>query len=60
MEINSEDGTRSNRKPYEKPQVRQVLLRAEEAVLGSCKTAATAGPANNRCKIFVKCSVIGS
>ena len=50
----------SNKKPYIKPQIKQVLLRAEEAVLGSCKTTAAAGPAQAKCKVAGKCSVIGS
>jgi hypothetical protein len=60
MGTNSEDGTRSNRKPYQKPQVRQVLLRAEEAVLGACKTQSGAGPAQSRCHLPHRCTPLGS
>ena len=39
------------RKPYCKPQVRQVPLHIEEAVLQACKTTAydTAGKSNQYC-----------
>lgn len=60
METNPQNGTGGKRKPYEKPQVSQVLLRAEEAVLGSCKTTAAVGPAQAHCKVAGKCSTIGS
>ena len=30
---------------YVKPQVKQILLKPEEAILGACKTSAIAGPA---------------
>jgi hypothetical protein len=43
------DGDRKELKPYTKPEVQQVALRAEEAVLGSCKTANTSGPGQARC-----------
>lgn len=32
------------KKPYAKPEVTQVPLRPEEAVLGACKTASGSGP----------------
>jgi hypothetical protein len=32
----------SPKKPYTKPEVKQVQLKPEEAVLGGCKTAPTA------------------
>jgi hypothetical protein len=60
MRINSQVGTGINKKPYVKPEVKQVLLRAEEAVLGSCKTTTAVGPAQAKCKVAGKCSVIGS
>jgi hypothetical protein len=37
------------RKPYVKPEVKQVPLRPEEAVLGFCKTATVAGPLQSTC-----------
>jgi hypothetical protein len=48
------------RKPYVKPQVRQVSLRPEEAVLGACKTTGVSGPAQSRCSIPVQCYTSGS
>ena len=41
-----------HKKLYVKPEVRQVLLKPEEAVLGGCKNAAAAGSAQpNKCSI---------
>lgn len=37
------DETRPRRKPYTKPEIKQVALRPEEAVLGNCKSSG-AGP----------------
>jgi hypothetical protein len=37
------------RRPYIKPEVKQVALRPEEAVLGACKTTAFAGPVDSAC-----------
>jgi len=37
------------RKPYLKPEVKQVALRPEEAVLGFCKTTVVAGPLSSAC-----------
>ena len=37
------------RKPYIKPEVKQVPLRPEEAVLGFCKTTTVAGPLSSPC-----------
>jgi hypothetical protein len=44
------------RKPYEKPQIQEVPLRPDEAVLGGCKTASTSGPAQHRCTVPSSCS----
>jgi len=43
--------TKGKRKPYSKPQVHQVKLKIEEAVLQACKTTAydTSGKANQYC-----------
>jgi len=48
------------RKPYAKPEVQQVSLRPEEAVLGSCKTAAVSGPGQFRCSSPSACSSLSS
>jgi hypothetical protein len=37
-------GDIKEKKPYTKPEVKQVLLKPEEAVLGGCKVSGTAGP----------------
>lgn len=39
----------SDKKPYTKPEIAQVALRPEEAVLGACKTSKVSGPGNPRC-----------
>jgi hypothetical protein len=44
------------RKPYSKPQIQEVPLRPEEAVLGGCKTASKSGSAQFRCTFPKKCS----
>lgn len=48
------------RKPYEKPKLSEVALRPDEAVLGSCKTASTAGPVEDTCGNMGGCFTIGS
>ena len=41
------------KKPYLKPEVRQVQLKPEEAVLGGCKISTFAGPARVTCDFGV-------
>jgi len=43
----------TQKKPYTKPEVRQVQLRPEEAVLGGCKTApgASGGMTGSLCSL---------
>lgn len=48
------------RKPYAKPELRQVPLRPEEAVLGNCKMTGFAGPAVSNCQPVTPCVTIGS
>jgi hypothetical protein len=51
------------RKPYHKPQIEQVRLSLEEAVLGSgCKTDGSSGPnASGACETnFTPCNIDGS
>jgi hypothetical protein len=48
------------KKAYVKPEIRQVALRAEEAVLGACKNASTSGPAQPKCTNAGGCSTSGS
>ncbi len=40
------------KKQYLRPEVTQVPLRPDEAVLGGCKTQGTAGPVNASCTQF--------
>jgi len=47
------------KKPYVKPEVTQVPLRPDEAVLGNCKTTNVSGPASTNCGMMV-CSTVGS
>ena len=47
------------RRPYRRPEVKQVALRPEEAVLGNCKITGSSGPATSNCTTFV-CSTVGS
>jgi hypothetical protein len=52
------------KKPYTKPEVKQVSLKPEEAVLGGCKTASTQNSANhpapNTCSFPTPCSAVAS
>ncbi len=48
------------RKPYVKPEVSEVELRPEEAVLGSCKKASAVGPLQAACNTPSNCSTIAS
>ena len=54
------DQQRQARKPYAKPDVQQVSLRPEEAVLGSCKTTKTSGPGQGKCSAPSACSTLAS
>jgi hypothetical protein len=47
------------KKKYEKPVVTRYPLRPEEAVLGFCKSNASAGPSNDSCLIS-QCFSFGS
>lgn len=47
------------KKTYVKPQLRKVDLKPEEAVLGNCKSGATAGPSAT-CSTPTACSTLGS
>ena len=49
------------KRPYVKPEIKQVALRPEEAVLGSCKGTAGTGPGTgSSCRRPGPCSTIGS
>lgn len=57
-EINEQEEIK--KKVYVKPQVRQVNLRPEEAVLGNCKAQAGLGPGSIGCNRPSACSSFGS
>jgi hypothetical protein len=50
----------AKKRPYSKPEIKQVSLRPEEAVLGSCKTAAVSGPGQAKCSSPSACSSLAS
>ena len=50
----------NKKKPYDKPDIRQVSLRPEEAVLGSCKTSKVSGPGNAKCSVPSSCFSLAS
>ncbi len=49
-------GPARRKKQYVKPEVKRVMLRPEEAVLGSCKTSKISGPGQGKCTIPSNCS----
>ncbi len=51
---------RSTKKPYVKPEMRQVSLRPEEAVLGGCKVAGPLGAGQPTCNAPAPCSALTS
>jgi hypothetical protein len=48
------------KRPYTKPQIQEVPLRPDEAVLGNCKTSSVSGPAQSRCNMPSACSTLAS
>jgi len=48
------------RKPYVKPEILEVPLRPEEAVLAGCKTGSKSGSTQSRCSQPSKCSTLTS
>ncbi len=46
------------KKPYMKPEVTQVPLRPEEAVLAACKVHSIAGPISNNCGNLICSSTV--
>lgn len=58
---NERDKAPRQKRAYQKPALIQVALKPDEAVLGSCKTASSAGPGGaNSCQAFGTCSSLGS
>jgi len=56
MDDTNTDQKPDERKPYVKPQIQEVPLRPDEAVLGGCKTSSTSGPAQATCTMPSPCS----
>lgn len=54
------DGQPTTKQPYAKPEIKQVSLRPEEAVLGSCKTNKISGPGQAKCSTPSACSSLTS
>ena len=50
----------AGKKHYVKPEVKRVMLRPEEAVLASCKTASSSGPGQKKCSQPSPCSSLAS
>lgn len=50
----------TDKRRYEKPELTQVSLRPEEAVLGACKKGNVSGPGQPKCNNPAPCSSIGS
>jgi len=57
-----ERSAKHSKKPYLKPEIKQVQLRPEEAVLGNCKTSGSSGPSGGDCGTcpVTGCSSCGS
>ena len=60
MTMTKKSDVEKPRKRYEKPELTQVSLRPEEAVLGVCKSASVAAAGHANCTITPKCSSVGS
>ena len=59
--MSNEDKSQQKRKrAYQKPELTQVSLKPEEAVLGICKTSTTTGPGQSKCTVPANCSTPGS
>jgi hypothetical protein len=59
MKDKLKQGAAQPRKPYKKPEVKQVRLKPEEAVLGGCKVGTFGGPVMT-CFNVTACSVLAS
>lgn len=60
MSDDSRQQPTTNKKRYSKPDIDQVSLRPEEAVLGSCKTTKISGPGQPKCSVPSACSSLAS
>ena len=59
-EARSTDQADGPKRPYAKPQIQEVPLRPEEAILGGCKTASVSGPAQKKCNQPASCAALTS
>lgn len=51
---------RTGKRAYQKPELTEVSLKPEEAVLGSCKRGGRSGPGQPKCLAPAPCSSSGS
>jgi len=58
MMKHKQGGDSKQKKPYTKPEIKQVQLKPEEAVLGGCKITGQFGPALSNCTLPPKCNAI--
>jgi hypothetical protein len=54
------ESDRTRKRAYQKPELTQVSLKPEEAVLATCKTTGVSGPAQSRCLTPAPCGASGS
>jgi hypothetical protein len=59
-ETTSKNLAEGEKRPYVKPQIQEVPLRPDEAVLGGCKTASVSGNTQHRCDSPSPCSALTS
>jgi hypothetical protein len=59
-ETTSKDQAEGEKRPYAKPQIQEVPLRPDEAVLGGCKSTSVSGSAQHRCSVPTSCSALAS
>jgi hypothetical protein len=60
MKDETKSSTKGKRKPYVKPEIKQVPLTPEEAVLGMCKNTGYTGPLKSDCQTGGNCYAVGS
>ena len=54
-------GTRESKRAYRRPELIQISLRPEEAVLGNCKHSGASGPSGGNCGLPLgACAAQGS
>ena len=60
MNDKPERDPQQKKRAYMKPELKQVPLRPDEAVLGNCKTSNTVGPVQGTCSVVGGCFTLGS